>query len=164
MEVENLKIKQDIDIMNTTINELTIALLDKFYPIGSYYETSDIGFDPNVSWGGTWTQDTIGLSTIAANTGEDPEIGTLNTRVDLAVGNTIGEKKHTLTINEMPKHKHGAKIRIGWGAGGLGSGWARVDANDPKTAWTADINETGGSVSHNNVQPSIGVIRWHRTA
>ena len=27
-------------------------LLDFFYPVGSYYETSDSTFDPNSSWGG----------------------------------------------------------------------------------------------------------------
>lgn len=35
-----------------------IMLLDIFYPPGSYYETSDPDFDPNVSWGGTWEKST----------------------------------------------------------------------------------------------------------
>ena len=30
------------------------ALLNLFYPVGSYYETSDAEFNPNTSWGGTW--------------------------------------------------------------------------------------------------------------
>lgn len=30
-----------------------------FYPVGSYYETSDSNFDPNNSWGGTWVSETI---------------------------------------------------------------------------------------------------------
>ena len=30
------------------------GILDLFYPVGSYYETSDSTFDPNVTWGGTW--------------------------------------------------------------------------------------------------------------
>ena len=34
------------------------GLLNMFYPVGSYYETSDSTFDPNVRWGGTWVQDT----------------------------------------------------------------------------------------------------------
>lgn len=38
----------------------TLVLLDVFYPVGSYYETSDTSFDPNVSWGGTWVEDTAG--------------------------------------------------------------------------------------------------------
>lgn len=31
-------------------------LIDLFYPIGSYYETSDSSFDPNTTWGGTWSK------------------------------------------------------------------------------------------------------------
>lgn len=30
-----------------------------YYPVGSYYETSDTSFDPNVTWGGTWISETI---------------------------------------------------------------------------------------------------------
>lgn len=33
------------------------ALLDLFYPVGSYYVTSDASFNPNESWGGTWNLD-----------------------------------------------------------------------------------------------------------
>lgn len=32
------------------------VLIDAFCPVGSYYETSDISFDPNISWGGIWTK------------------------------------------------------------------------------------------------------------
>lgn len=31
-----------------------IDLLDKYYPVGSYYSTSNSTFDPNTVWGGTW--------------------------------------------------------------------------------------------------------------
>lgn len=39
-------------------NELH-KMLDAFYPVGSYYETSDSNFDPNTEWGGTWSSETI---------------------------------------------------------------------------------------------------------
>lgn len=43
------------------------ALLDMVHPVGSYYETSDATFDPNATWGGTWTQVSgAALSTDAA--------------------------------------------------------------------------------------------------
>lgn len=35
------------------------ALLDMVYPVGSYYETSDTAYDPNATWGGAWTSETI---------------------------------------------------------------------------------------------------------
>lgn len=31
-----------------------------YYPVGSYYETSDTTFDPNTAWGGTWYLETEG--------------------------------------------------------------------------------------------------------
>ena len=37
----------------------TSELLDIMYPIGSYYETADMNFDPNVKWGGNWVSETL---------------------------------------------------------------------------------------------------------
>ena len=34
----------------------TKSQLDYYYPVGSYYETSDASFDPNTAWGGTWVR------------------------------------------------------------------------------------------------------------
>ena len=34
------------------------TILD-FYPIGSYYETTDNNFNPNTAWGGTWTSELL---------------------------------------------------------------------------------------------------------
>ena len=36
-----------------------LPMLDFFYPVGSYYETNDSSFDPNVSMGGTWSLNSI---------------------------------------------------------------------------------------------------------
>jgi len=33
------------------------SMIGIFYPVGSYYETSDTSFDPNTAWGGTWVQE-----------------------------------------------------------------------------------------------------------
>ena len=42
--------------LTAILNEVLPPLptVDMFFPVGSYYETSDASFDPNVSWGGTW--------------------------------------------------------------------------------------------------------------
>lgn len=37
----------------------TKSQLDYYYPVGSYYETSDASFDPNTAWGGTWNKETV---------------------------------------------------------------------------------------------------------
>ena len=35
------------------------SFTDFFYPVGSYYETSDSSFDPEEVWGGTWSSETV---------------------------------------------------------------------------------------------------------
>lgn len=35
-----------------------LSLLDVFYPIGATYTSYDIDFDPNITWGGTWVENT----------------------------------------------------------------------------------------------------------
>lgn len=40
-------------------NSTLRALFDFIHPVGSYYETSDTSFDPNTTWGGTWSSETI---------------------------------------------------------------------------------------------------------
>lgn len=39
---------------HTLVQADVVALLDKFYPVGAYLETSDANYDPNVDIGGTW--------------------------------------------------------------------------------------------------------------
>lgn len=39
-------------------NSSILTMVDFFYPVGSYYETSDSTFNPNISFGGTWSIET----------------------------------------------------------------------------------------------------------
>lgn len=130
-------------------------LLDVIYPVGSYYETSDTTFDPNVEWGGTWELDTDG--TVLAS-----KSSTNGSPFNVNVGTIIGEDKHTLTAQEMPSHNH----RIRWEyEGGLGSGYGTLIQNESASAPYGYFTEsTGGGQAHNNIQRSKIVNRWHRTA
>ena len=42
------------------IIENVFPSIDILYPIGSYFETSDMSFDPSEFWGGTWELETEG--------------------------------------------------------------------------------------------------------
>ena len=73
------------------------------------------------------------------------------------LGETGGEKTHTLTINEMPSHNHQREQTgraLYWDEdltemGGLTSGV------NVQISWNKDTTNTGGSQPHNNLQPYI---------
>ena len=82
---------------SVTETVLKSALLDIFYPVGSYYETSKSvsEFHPETAWGGTWELETSGQVHVSAGTGYN-------------VGATGGEATHTLTALEsgVAQHTH----------------------------------------------------------
>lgn len=121
------------------------ANIDFYYPVGSYYETSNASFDPNITWGGTWELETEGQVHIGA--GENYE-----------VGDTGGEVKHTLVVDEIPSHNHlvGALTSGLVPDGAYNGAWLQ--------AGSLSTQNTGGGKPHNNMQPYIVVNRWHRTA
>lgn len=140
------------------------SLLDIFYPVGSYYETSNEQFNPNVTWGGTWVQDSVGLCTIAADVDGDSQLEKFNNRVAIGVSAIRGELKHTLTIDEMASHTHTLPMSNNSSAQQYTSGDPRWPIYWTGSGSWGNVNKAGGDEPHNNVQPSIGVIRWHRTA
>lgn len=149
MEIENLKLQNQID-----------ELIDKIYPIGSYYETSNPDFDPNTEWGGTWNRhDTEGYVTVGAT--ETPQTGVTD-KISISEGVVIGEVYHTLTVDEIPSHRHQMfTYMISGSSTGGGYNLPTVTNATPTDFRTQYV---GGGQGHYNVQPSIGVIRWHRTA
>ena len=38
--------------MNEIKSAINTGLINLIYPVGSYFETSDTGFNPNTAWGG----------------------------------------------------------------------------------------------------------------
>lgn len=66
-------------------------------------------------------------------------------------GNAGGEKKHQLTINEMPSHNHGLKFRTEkWGDNANRRPFPDLNGSD---GYTAVTQYTGGGASHENRPP-----------
>ena len=155
-----------------------------YYPIGSYYETSDSAFNPNNEWGGTWELEAEGLVHIGAGS-------------NYIIGATGGEETHLLTAAEsgVPAHNHTMSHTHGTGndtytnfvtasgdiandtASALsGSGYKvphiveslafnqETIISDSSNSNTGNNTASDATTAHNNMQPYTVVNRWHRTA
>ena len=165
------------------------ALFDFIHPVGSYYETSDTSFNPNVTWGGTWVLEDEGLVHIGA--GSNYTVGATGGAKTSATGS------HKLTTDEIPAHTHGKETLTGYfsirpysssggnivGTNGIVSadtlsstsynGVSGASSGTKYQKITIDASHThnsvGGSGTHSHgsvstMQPYIVVNRWHRTA
>lgn len=132
-----------------------LALAVQNYKVGDIYITTANG-NPSERLGyGTWQRfgegkTLVGFSTSVSNT--IPEWAKV-------IGREFGEYEHRLTVKEMPSHTHRVKstsVATG-GDGGLffGIGTSSYLGSD-------NVEATGGSQAHNNVQPSIVVYFWKR--
>lgn len=175
-----------------TASEIS-GLLDMFYPVGSFYETTDDSFDPNTAWGGTWERESEGLVHIGSGSGY--------TAGATGGATASATSDHTLTTSQIPAHTHGSKSLVGTfqvrrgGTDGstdvVGRPYTGIVSTDQTGSTVAasiatssnqshvrdviTINAThehtsvGGGGSHNHgsvstMQPYVVVNRWHRTA
>lgn len=140
------------------LNKLQSELLQTVFPIGSTYTTQE-DTNPNTILGfGTWERlkgkVCLGLDE------DDIDFST--------IGNTGGEKAHTLTIEEMPAHTHYSNSEnnyiLGTEGGNAGrAGVAGAGSTDWK--WRNSIASDGGGQSHNNMQPyEVVGYMWIRRA
>ena len=144
---ENPNVAEINKVTADNMNEIKNAINNLIYPIGTYYETSDLNFDPNVTWGGTWELENDGTVLVSKSS-------VSGSKFNVDLGSVVGEETHTLTIGEMPSHS-------GHVVGGITTYLPQAGAG---IAGTNNPEDIGGGQAHNNVQPSKVVNRWHRTA
>lgn len=145
--------------VNSDVSELQgiiSGLLDWFYPIGTIYETTSSDLDTttkmNTHFGGTW--EAYGSGRVLVGKSADTEFDT--------IGETGGEKTHTLTTAEMPSHTHtmNNNTLVNRNIAGTGGSQGATTV----LASTISMNPSGGDGPHNNLQPYIVVYRYRRTA
>ena len=148
----------------------------KYYPRPSFHIgaviISAIEINPEEEYGGVWEKFAQGRTLVGVDTSQ-VEFNTI-----LKTG---GEKHHTLSENEMPQHTHVQTTLSQWGYSYYPVG---VNSNHPqnrlwttgghitgsnlswseKTDYASETNVTGGSYSHNNLQPYITVFYYRRIA
>lgn len=140
-----------MDILKSVIENT----IDSFrIKVGSLYLTTN-STNPSIVLGyGTWERYAQGRALVGVS---DNTSDPLWTRFG---GNGFGEYDHTLTVAEIPPHRH----QLGDAAGTSGSGVTPdLNSSPPTLHDTPAIGETGGGQSHNNVQPSVTVYVFVRT-
>lgn len=145
------------DISKPTNDVVTMDILLKVlqvYKVGDLYLTTNTA-EPRVTLGyGTWVRFGEGRALVGASTQEHHPDWTKG------IASEAGEYTHTLTKDEMPKHTHDLNYNIG---SIVGSGNPATD-NDSSFKSFIKTEPQGGDRPHNNVQPSITVFVWRRTA
>ena len=162
------------------LNTLIGSIVNVIYPVGSYYETTDTTFDPNVSFGGTWVLEAEGLVHVSG--GSTYTVSNLDqdggsSSITYTPAGTVGG--HSLTVDQMPAHSH----RVAWVTTNNGSNKSATYDGQPfvrsglqeSNTYQASSNSKGSGSAHSHgftgteatldtMQPYKVVNRWHRTA
>lgn len=131
--------------------DLDPAILNLVYPVGTYYETSDTTFNPNVTWGGTWVLEDEGLVHISSGTNyvvsaNAQDGGSTQITYTPAGTNSGGAVQgHKLVTSEMPSHIHGFQM-AGTRLDSSGNGQLRMQSNvnaGSGNFWVVGLARTG---------------------
>jgi hypothetical protein len=152
--LENLAGTVVSDAIKAYVDEQIKAKRLESRPVGYVWVSFD-STNPGTIVGGTWELVEQGRMLLSAGS-------------DYSVGSTGGEAAHTLTIDEMPTHRHEYQLdsmgngqRIDGGAWFVDAGNVGENQNPNLHRYTFD---SGGSKPHNNMSPYIAVYMFRRTA
>lgn len=153
------------------------AMIDMLYPVGIVVTTAtDDAKKPGEAEGlAIWEEIASGRGLIGAGTGTDAN----KESVSFTAGNTGGEYKHKLTVNELPEHAHAENIngkgnddwdnkfgsmvsRPNPGTGNTAGYSVDISSNWNTTGHPVMTDETGENQAHNNMQPYLVVHFWKR--
>lgn len=135
------------------IKQVVNSLANLFFPIKKIVIFNDNN-DYSNYLGFTWERIASGKVLVGVDT-TDTDFNT--------IGKTGGEKKHTLTIDEMPNHDH--KLYNTGGSSGrfdISKSWSATMSEEGTRG--ASIGYEGGNQPHNNLQPYQVVAYWQRVS
>lgn len=155
----NTQIQNIIDNIPTTIASAILEDNKKKYPIGKII-LSEVDTNPATYLGfGTWELWGSGRVPVGVDV-DDIDFNEAE--------KTGGEKTHTLTLDEMPRHNHkvnenndGPGLYPNWGSE---SGWGATAENINGNGGQSNTAYAGNGSAHNNMPPYITCYMWKRTA
>lgn len=123
--------------------------VDLLYPVGSIY-LSIKSKNPSEIFGGVWKRIAKGRTLVGVDEND----------TDFSSSEKIGgEKTHTLTISEMPRHRHDMNYGDSLGGNGTGYAYSGTIGSGPAAMLYAGSNQP-----HNNLQPYFTCYIFVRTA
>ena len=139
------------------------TLYNVIFPVDSIFLTAT-NINPSTSFTGTqWELVSEGRYLAGIGTGSDKN-GGQETISEGSNSDTIGEYKHTLIEDEMPRHDHDiSTTRRRYGRTNSSSK-DQSGPFDPATPVHVSTSFEGDSQSHNNTPPYFGVYVWKRTS
>lgn len=160
LQTETTQLNNDVTKLMgafTSVTDLTKQLFLLMHRVGDIiFSTSDE--NPSTIYGGTWVAWGKGQVPVGVDT-SDSDFNT--------VEKTGGEKEHTLTVDEMPSHKHdiygGNTATTNILTTSNDNGWITLLGG---MAYKNDgtMTTVGNDEPHNNLQPYITCYMWKRTA
>lgn len=158
-------INSAVDAAVTSVTKTLSDNMHAQYPVGSYIYSDKVDnpaiYLPYMS-DTTWVQTAAGRVLIGAGTADS---GTVYT-----AGDTGGEEKHQLTVEELASHNHNLICEYGTPAN-LSSApeqqsYMQAAGTNASTRHPIStvIQSSGGNVAHNNMQPYSAVYIFKRTA
>lgn len=138
-----------------------------YYPVGSYYETSDSTFNPNNEWGGTWVLEIAGQVHVSGASDGGSIYIQQHQHSFIQPSVSGGNHTHQLNIanSKAATSSSGVDRPISYATSGS-HGYTSSSVGHSHTV-------TGGAVGNvknvsvgqaGNMPPYINVYRWHRTA
>lgn len=136
------------------IKQVVNSLANLFFPIGKiemFYDDKDhssyLGFK--------WTRVGQGRFPVGWN-------GSSSTETQFkTIGQTGGERNHTLTVEEMPSHSHKYSLAYNITGSAAGLAYGETAAGIFSDGF---IKNTGDGQSHNNLPPYIVYAFWRRVS
>lgn len=139
----------NVDVRMATADGEVRTFLDLTYPVGAIY-ISTVETSPASLFGGTWERIKDRFLLAAGDS--------------YAAGDSGGEATTTLTVDQIPSHRHNFYRERG------SLEWTHTDGSCVYSSytvvgtWTERTDPTGGGKAHNNMPPYLAVYVWKRIA
>ena len=171
------KIEQGIKEAHDKLEPTAIAslLLDIFYPVGWYIETSDTSYNPNTALGGTWELEAEGLVHVSSGpnypVSSNAQDGGVKEVTLTAAQSGRPAASITTSSNGAHTHNYSYANRSSFKESGgttqhyQHSGYeTKATTSAGAHTHTASIPAVNASQPHTNMMPHKNINRWHRTA